>query len=378
MDLTFYATLDASTLKPYLQDLPYLLPLASWWRSDVQLNRPPRLPSQLTHVAIDCGSYTLAQHQLQPGFHFTAEQYVSWIRALGPAVSWAVLPDWPCENVGASEVRRRQVATTNTAVDVLSDYLDAAWCWCPVLQGQHVDDYLRHAIDIAAWVYDLREVYARRGLAGSFRVCLGSLCRRNSLAYIRSIVSQVAQVLPRLPLHLFGVNSTSSSRRATCRMRSSALIAPPGPGVSDAGSTCRPTSNAAPAAIVVSWNSPDGAPHRLGALDAVVRSESRNASTAFSLPYPDIARDFNGHCWQAVARWMQEVNPFQIRMHSGRVGSPGQHEFRSSELRNRHGDSEQMLPDDSFEAAVMAGDQAATDWLRGCERAEPDPMDAGP
>jgi hypothetical protein len=205
VDLTFYATLDASTLKPYLQDLPYLLPLASWWRSDVQLKRPPRLPPQLTHVAIDCGSYTLAQHQVQPGFHFTAEQYVSWIRSLGPAVKWAVLPDWPCENVGASEVRRRQVATTNTAVDILSDYLDAAWCWCPVLQGQHADDYLRHAIDIAAWVYDLREVYARRGQAGAFRVCVGSLCRRNSLAEIRTIIRSVAEVLPTLPLHLFGV-----------------------------------------------------------------------------------------------------------------------------------------------------------------------------
>jgi hypothetical protein len=146
VDLTFYATLDASTLKPYLQDLPYLLPLASWWRSDVQLKRPPRLPPQLTYVAIDCGSYTLAQHQLQPGFHFTAEQYVSWIRSLGPAVKWAVLPDWPCENVGASEVTRRQVATTNTVIDVLSEYLDAGWCWCPVARATPLGQRQRQAV----------------------------------------------------------------------------------------------------------------------------------------------------------------------------------------------------------------------------------------
>lgn len=205
MDLTFYGTLDASTLKPYLEDLPYLLPLASWWRSDIQLKRPPRLPPQLTHVAIDCGSYTLAQNQLQTGFHFTADQYVSWIRSLGPAVKWAVLPDWPCEGVSASEVRRRQVATTNTGIDVLSDYLHAAWCWCPVVQGQRVDDYLRHAIDVAVWVYEQRDVYAGRGQADAFRVCVGSLCCRNSVAEIRSIVRHVAQVLPRLPLHLFEV-----------------------------------------------------------------------------------------------------------------------------------------------------------------------------
>jgi hypothetical protein len=37
-----------------------------------------------------------------------------------------------------------------------------------------------------------------------------------------------------------------------------------------------------------------------------------------------------------------------------------------------------MLPDDSFEAAVMAGDRAAADWLQGSARAEPDPIDDAP
>jgi hypothetical protein len=205
VDLTFYATLDASTLKPYLSDLPYLLPLASWWRRDVQLKRPPRLPPQLTHVAVDCGSYTLAQHQLEPGYHFTADQYVSWIRALGPAVRWAVLPDWPCEGASAREVRWRQDATTQTAVDLLSEHVNVPWCWSPVLQGQTVEDYLRHAVDIAAWVYELREVYAARGRVDDFRVCVGSLCRRNAVAEMRAIVSNVSGVLVGLPLHLFGV-----------------------------------------------------------------------------------------------------------------------------------------------------------------------------
>jgi len=155
-------------------------------------------------VAVDCGSYTLAQHQVEPGFHFTAEQYVSWIEALGPAVRWAVLPDWPCEGASAQEVRRRQIATTETAVDALGHHLNAAWCWCPVLQGQTVDDYLRHAIDIVAWVYELREVYAARGQADNFRVCIGTLCRRNAVAEIRTIVSNVAAVREGLQLHLLG------------------------------------------------------------------------------------------------------------------------------------------------------------------------------
>jgi hypothetical protein len=37
----------------------------------------------------------------------------------------AVLPDWPCEGGSASEVRQRQLATTSTAVDMLSKHLDA-------------------------------------------------------------------------------------------------------------------------------------------------------------------------------------------------------------------------------------------------------------
>jgi len=120
---------------------------------------------------------------------------VSWIRAVGPGVQWAVLPDWPCEGASPTEVRQRQTATTSTAIDVLSQHLNSGWCWCPVLQGQRVDDYLRHSIDIAAWVYDLHQVYANRGQAETFRVCVGSLCRRNSVAEIRRIIGQVAQVL---------------------------------------------------------------------------------------------------------------------------------------------------------------------------------------
>jgi hypothetical protein len=44
---------------------------------------------------------------------------------------------------------------------------------------------------------ELRDVYASRGQAEAFRVCVGSLCRRNSLAEIRSIVTHVAEVLPK-------------------------------------------------------------------------------------------------------------------------------------------------------------------------------------
>ena len=45
-------------------------------------------------------------------------------------------------------------------------------------------------------------MYARRGQ--TFRVGLGSICRRGHVAEIRRIVAGVASVLPALALHLFG------------------------------------------------------------------------------------------------------------------------------------------------------------------------------
>ncbi len=73
----------------------------------------------------------------------------------------------------------------------------------PVLQGRTLDDYLRHAIDLAGILHDLAAVYTRR--RQTFRVGLGSICRRNQVAEIRRIVAGVAAVLPGIPLHLFGV-----------------------------------------------------------------------------------------------------------------------------------------------------------------------------
>jgi hypothetical protein len=330
LDLTFYATLDASTLKPYLPNLPYLLPLASWWRRDVQLKRPPRLPAHLTHVAVDCGSYTLAQHQVQPGFHFTAEQYAAWIRALGPAARWAVLPDWPCEGASAPEVRRRQIATTVTAVDVLSNHLDVPWCWCPVLQGQRVEVYLRHAIDVAAWVYELHEVYAARGQAEAFRVCLGSLCRRNSVAEIRNIVSSVARVLPKLVLHLFGVKlsvlqQTGDLPDAVVSVDSAAWTSRFGRhinvAVDEQRRTCVRCKQVAPRPRM-------GAPP--GALDVVIHWVLLSASTACSSPYRANGRNLNGRCWQEGDGWTRTTNPCELpRPCSARVGFRGQPDFRS-------------------------------------------------
>src|SRR5207244_151955 len=85
---------------------------------------------------------------------------------------------------------------------VLETLLDVPWSWTPVLQGRTVEDYLRHAVELAGILYDLAAVYRKRGL--TFRVGLGSICRRGQASEIHRIVASVATVLPGIPLHLLG------------------------------------------------------------------------------------------------------------------------------------------------------------------------------
>ena len=74
------------------------------------------------------------------------------------------------------------------------------WAWAPVLQGRTVDDYLRHAVDLADIIYELAAVYNHLGIP--FRVGVGSICRRAQVDEVRRIVAAVAAVLPNVPLHL--------------------------------------------------------------------------------------------------------------------------------------------------------------------------------
>lgn len=197
----FWATLDADSVRPYLPDLPVLLPVASFQRRDYQLRHPPRLPVIAAPVAVDTGAF--AWFRNFTCYHFSAEQLADWIAGVRPRVQWAVIPDRPTEDLeGDRAIRRAQDQTTEAIVHVLDTLLDVPWCWTPVLQGRTLEDYLRHAIDLAGIIHDLAAVYASRGL--SFRVGLGSLCRRGQSTEIRRIVAGVAAVLPGVPLHLFG------------------------------------------------------------------------------------------------------------------------------------------------------------------------------
>jgi hypothetical protein len=136
-------------------------------------------------------------------YHFSAQQLADWIAGIRPPVSWAVIPDRPTEELnGPLEIRQAQEQTTEAIVHVLDSQLDVPWAWTPVLQGRTVDDYLRHAVDLADIIYELAAVYTRRGIP--FRVGVGSICRRAQVDEVRRIIAAVATVLPNVPLHHLG------------------------------------------------------------------------------------------------------------------------------------------------------------------------------
>src|SRR5213592_2381391 len=136
-------------------------------------------------------------------YHFSAAQYAHWIGGVHPPVSWAVIPDRPTEDMAdAMAVRNAQLQTTHAIHEVLTSLLDVPWSWAPVLQGRTVVDYLRHVIDLADVLYALADLYRQR--RQSFRVGIGSICRRAQVPEIRRIVSAIAASLPGIPLHLFG------------------------------------------------------------------------------------------------------------------------------------------------------------------------------
>jgi hypothetical protein len=207
----FYVTLDRDTCKPFMDPMPVMLPMASWWRTDVELKRPPYLPIRADAVAIDTGSYVLAQSYADGyPYGFTVESIVRWIRGVYPPASWAVLPDWPCEGKSPEQVRDIQIRGNFTMMAILREHLTTVpWVWCPVLQGQTVEDYLRHAVELSDIIHTLRDYYAEHHELTHhedwFRVCLGSICRRGQTSQIREIVEAVAAVLPGIRLHLFGV-----------------------------------------------------------------------------------------------------------------------------------------------------------------------------
>jgi len=212
MTITFYATVDSGSVRPYMPaNVPVLLPASSWARLRSSDDKPlpiPKLPDHVTMRAADSGGFVATMRAkrlgLADGYTYTPAQYVAWLRAWGP--SWAATMDYCCEPeiTGQNDgvVRDRQRRTTEMAHLFWREYKREPWCWVPTIQGWDIGDYVRHARELAPLIAEMAEYY---GSGSEFRVGVGTLCRRASVAMIRAVAASVAAELPGIPLHLWGI-----------------------------------------------------------------------------------------------------------------------------------------------------------------------------
>jgi hypothetical protein len=222
----FYATVDAQSCRSYMPaDVSYLLPASSYARFNF---RKPNLPPHVTRVAADCGGFVATK--TWGDYRFRVAQYVRWLETWDRPPVWAAMMDYCCEEeiAGANDgvIRDRQDWTTEYARYFIQQYGDAPWAWVPTVQGWDTASYARHARQLFPLVSQLKSFYADRpnmlwdaydgddepaGLAAAeanmldFRVGIGTLCRRASVDEIRAIVAAVADELPSVKFHLWGV-----------------------------------------------------------------------------------------------------------------------------------------------------------------------------
>jgi hypothetical protein len=99
-------------------------------------------------------------------------------------------------------VRERQQKTTEMAYHFWNTYRDVPWIWVPTLQGWDVKDYQEHADDLKPLVREMQTYY---GIDSAFRIGIGTLCNRANAAMVERVVSGVRDVIPNVPIHLWGV-----------------------------------------------------------------------------------------------------------------------------------------------------------------------------
>lgn len=194
--MKFYATISKGEVRPYMPALPVLCVASSW------LPTLPKLPPQITEKAADSGGFVATFKW--GNYRYSPSQYVKWLDGWLP--QWAATFDYCCENEITSGrpgvVRERQQKTTEMASHFWMQYRDKPWCWVPTVQGWEALDYQRHALELKPLIDEMQSYY---GPDSFFRVGIGTLCRRASVAMIHEVVSVVSQILPDIPLHLWGV-----------------------------------------------------------------------------------------------------------------------------------------------------------------------------
>lgn len=212
MAFTFYYTIDAGSVRDYMPSVPVLIPASSWANRNGYKGLPakPRLPAHITEIAVDPGGFVFTMIQKRD-YPFSDAELVEFATAMG--AQWCATKDYCCEpeiteNQGI--VCDRQHKTTDAAVRIWGSHKDAPFAWVPTVQGWEVDDYRTHARALRPLVEEMSAYYQDRdGEESAFRVGIGTLCRRASPAMIRRVVMAVAQELPNVGFHLWGVKLTA-------------------------------------------------------------------------------------------------------------------------------------------------------------------------
>src|SRR3981081_1621968 len=128
---------------------------------DRALSTCQRVPAHVPEIAVDPGGFVAATHG---GYRFSWAAYEVWLARLGPRLSWAAFPDLPCEQSLAPlevQVRARQEQTLRWAWELWGGHDDTenwevhrahTWSYVVTVQGRTVDQYVRHAEQLAPLV----------------------------------------------------------------------------------------------------------------------------------------------------------------------------------------------------------------------------------
>jgi hypothetical protein len=195
-DFNFYATFDVDSLCSYIpQDVSVLLPASSFARDNFPR---PCLPVSVKNVAADSGGYVATRRWGE--YRYSLDQYVNWLNTFRPM--WVATMDYCCEPDLEVVTRERQEKTTANAWQAWENYRSAPFAWVPTIQGWLPADYRRHASELKPLIAEMQTAYADNP---SWRVGVGTICRRSDVAAVQAILQEVRSVLPGVPLHLWGI-----------------------------------------------------------------------------------------------------------------------------------------------------------------------------
>src|SRR5260221_2830645 len=207
--MQFYPTISRDEVTKYCNATRLMLVASSYAADEVRKHGHvrgslpvPRLPETVIERAADCGGFVATFKWGK--YPYTPAQYVAWLEGWQP--QWAAMMDFCCEDeiTGGKPgiVRERQMKTTVMADFFWEHTKEAPWCWVPTVQGWTVEDYQCHAREMKPLIEEMAAYY---GYDRFFRVGIGTLCRRASVDMIHQVVRAVNEILPGVPLHLWGV-----------------------------------------------------------------------------------------------------------------------------------------------------------------------------